>query len=56
MKKNNTKTVEIPDDGNLGILAYGDIALKAWRKKRGEITKTQSKTKTKSKSKKDAKK
>jgi len=30
------KSVEIPVQGNLGILAYGDIGLKAWRKKRDE--------------------
>lgn len=47
MTNNNIKTIEIPEDGNLGILAYGDIALKAWRKKRDQITKTQTKTKIK---------
>ncbi len=32
----NKKNIEIPVQGNLGLLAYGDIALKAWRKKRDE--------------------
>lgn len=32
----NNKNIEIPFQGNLGLLAYGDIALKAWRKKRDE--------------------
>jgi hypothetical protein len=32
----NNKNIEIPVQGNLGLLAYGDIALKAWRKKRDE--------------------
>lgn len=28
------KTVEIPVEGSLGILAYGDIGILSWRKKR----------------------
>jgi len=28
------KTVEIPIEGSLGILAHGDIGLLSWRKKR----------------------
>lgn len=31
------KNVEIPVQGNLGILAHGDIAIEAWRKVRGEV-------------------
>ncbi len=29
------KSVEIPSDGFLGLLAYGDLGLIAWRKARG---------------------
>ncbi len=29
--------IEITEEGNLGILAYGDIAVEAWRRKRGPI-------------------
>lgn len=36
-EKNQNKEIEIPEEGNLGILAYGDIGLKAWRKKRKEL-------------------
>lgn len=35
MDKEN-KEVPIPVSGSLGILAYGDIGLKAWRKVRDE--------------------
>lgn len=31
------KNVEIPVQGNLGILAHGDIAIEAWRKVRGPL-------------------
>jgi len=31
------KSIDIPVQGNLGILAHGDIAIEAWRKVRGPI-------------------
>jgi hypothetical protein len=31
---NKNRTVEIPVEGSLGILAHGDIGLLSWRKKR----------------------
>lgn len=31
---NKNITVEIPVEGSLGILAYGDIGILLWRKKR----------------------
>ena len=34
---NKDKKIEIPVQGNLGILAHGDIAIEAWRKVRGTI-------------------
>lgn len=34
MSKEEKKVVDIPVGGSLGILAYGDIGLKAWRKVR----------------------
>jgi hypothetical protein len=34
---NKDKKIEIPVQGNLGILAHGDIAIEAWRKVRGAI-------------------
>ena len=37
MSDKNRSEIEIPVEGNLGILAYGDIALEAWREKRGPI-------------------
>ena len=30
------KTIEIPAEGALGILALGAVGIKAWRKKRAE--------------------
>jgi|TARA_R110000787_G_scaffold26632_1_gene74415 hypothetical protein len=48
------KTVEIPIEGSLGILAHGDIGLLSWRKKRDlELKKKKTNTNT---SKKNAKK
>lgn len=39
-KTNKTNTpFEITEEGSLGLLAYGDIGLRAWRKVRNEIKK-----------------
>lgn len=35
-KENSKKIMEIPVAGALGILAYGDLGLQAWRKVREE--------------------
>lgn len=34
MSKQEKKVVDIPVGGSLGILAHGDIGIKAWRKVR----------------------
>ena len=45
------KTVEIPIEGSLGILAHGDIGLLSWRKKRDlELKKKKTNTNTSKKS------
>lgn len=49
---NKNRTVEIPVEGSLGILAHGDIGLLSWRKKRD----LELKKKKTNKSKKNAKK
>lgn len=36
MVNKEKKEISIPVNGNLGILAYGDIGLRAWRKVRDE--------------------
>lgn len=35
--KEGKKIFEIPNEGSLGLLALGDIGLKLWREKRGDI-------------------
>lgn len=43
---NKNITIEIPVEGSLGILAYGDIGILSWRKKRdAELKKKSSKKK-----------
>ena len=32
----NKSNIDIPAAGSLGLLAYGDLGLEAWRKKREE--------------------
>lgn len=39
MSKKEEKIVPIPVNGSLGLLAQGDIALKAWRKIRDQEAK-----------------
>lgn len=34
--KKTIKTIEIPVDGSLGLLALGAVGIKTWRKKRAE--------------------
>lgn len=34
-KEADTKDIDIPKDGFLGLLAYGDLGIVAWRKARG---------------------
>ncbi|GER60670.1 hypothetical protein [Patiriisocius marinus] len=36
------KKVEITKDGSLGLLALGDVGLRAWREVRNKITKEKS--------------
>lgn len=35
IKDNDIEHIEIPSEGFLGLLAYGDVGLIAWRKSRG---------------------
>lgn len=49
---NKNITVDIPTEGSLGILAYGDIGILSWRKKRT----SELKKKTTKKKKENAKK
>lgn len=49
IKKENIKTIDIPEDGSLGLLAYGDIGLKIWREKREQVAKEKAKTNKKAK-------
>lgn len=37
MKRLSLDPAEIPADGALGLLAYGDLALEAWRDKRTAV-------------------
>ncbi|MPM07121.1 hypothetical protein SDC9_53427 [bioreactor metagenome] len=39
-KEAETKYIDIPKDGFLGLLAYGDIGIVAWRKARGYTIKS----------------
>jgi hypothetical protein len=40
---NSSKDYKIPIEGSLGLLAYGDKGLRAWRKVRDEKAKKQKK-------------
>jgi len=44
MNKNNNQKIElkITEKGSLGLLAYGDIGLRAWRKVKKEFYKKDS--------------
>ena len=37
MKRLSLDPDRIPAEGALGLLAYGDVALEAWRRKRAEV-------------------
>ena len=39
-EKEGKSNIEIPKEGSLGILALGAVGIKAWRKKRLEMPKT----------------
>ena len=45
IKTTTGEKFEIPVDGNLGLLALGDIGLIAWRKRKLEFVKKQAKEK-----------
>jgi hypothetical protein len=37
IKTNNSNEFAITKEGSLGLLAYGDIGLRAWRKVKSEV-------------------